>query len=139
MASTAAAWFEPGSSHVGFVVDKVELGQVFSEYFGFPCQSLLQQLFHSPLSIMWGWYDRQIVAAISSELSLIPLIISHFFPYYLVGSQLFVSDITTKHNTTTILLLILILYIARMEKRRHAYKVIVGKPEGNRDIDYAGG
>jgi hypothetical protein len=28
--------FEPGSSQVGFVVDKVALGQVFSEYFGFP-------------------------------------------------------------------------------------------------------
>jgi hypothetical protein len=24
---------------VGFVLDKVALGQVFSEYFGFPCQS----------------------------------------------------------------------------------------------------
>jgi hypothetical protein len=24
-------------SHVGFVVDKVALGQVFSKYFGFPC------------------------------------------------------------------------------------------------------
>jgi hypothetical protein len=24
---------------VGFVVDKMALGQVFSEYFGFPCQS----------------------------------------------------------------------------------------------------
>jgi hypothetical protein len=24
---------------VGFVVDKLVLGQVFSEYFGFPCQS----------------------------------------------------------------------------------------------------
>jgi hypothetical protein len=29
---------------VGFVVDKVALGQVFSEYFGFSCQSLLYQL-----------------------------------------------------------------------------------------------
>jgi hypothetical protein len=29
--------FEPGSGHVGFVVDKVALGQVFSEYFGSPC------------------------------------------------------------------------------------------------------
>jgi hypothetical protein len=28
--------FKPGSSHVGFVVGKVALGQVFSEYFGFP-------------------------------------------------------------------------------------------------------
>jgi hypothetical protein len=27
--------FEPVSGHVGFVVDKVTLGQVFSEYFGF--------------------------------------------------------------------------------------------------------
>jgi hypothetical protein len=25
--------------HVGFVVDKAALGQVYSEYFGFPCQS----------------------------------------------------------------------------------------------------
>jgi hypothetical protein len=25
--------------HVGFVVDNVALGLVFSEYFGFPCQS----------------------------------------------------------------------------------------------------
>jgi hypothetical protein len=32
----------PGFSygqHVGFVVDKAAMGQVFSEYFGFPCQS----------------------------------------------------------------------------------------------------
>jgi hypothetical protein len=32
--------------HVGFVVDKVALGQVFSEYFGFPCQSFHQFLHH---------------------------------------------------------------------------------------------
>jgi hypothetical protein len=30
-----------------FVVDKVALGQVFSEYFGFPCQSSFQQLLHN--------------------------------------------------------------------------------------------
>jgi hypothetical protein len=29
---------------VGFVVEKVALGQVFSEYFGFPCQSSFHQL-----------------------------------------------------------------------------------------------
>jgi hypothetical protein len=28
------------------MVDKVVLGQVFSEYFGFPCQSSLHQIFH---------------------------------------------------------------------------------------------
>jgi hypothetical protein len=31
--------FDPGSVHVGFVVDKVAMGHVFSEYFDFP-QSL---------------------------------------------------------------------------------------------------
>jgi hypothetical protein len=30
--------------HVVFVVDKAALGQVFSEYFGFPCQSFHQFL-----------------------------------------------------------------------------------------------
>jgi hypothetical protein len=29
------------------VVDKVALGQVFSEYFGFPCQSSFRQLLHN--------------------------------------------------------------------------------------------
>jgi hypothetical protein len=32
--------------HVGFAVDKAALGQVFSEYFGFPCQSFHQFLHH---------------------------------------------------------------------------------------------
>jgi hypothetical protein len=32
---------------MGFVVDKVALGQVFSEYFGFPCQSSFHQLLHN--------------------------------------------------------------------------------------------
>jgi hypothetical protein len=31
---------------VEFVVDKAALGQVFSEYFGFPCQSSFHQFFH---------------------------------------------------------------------------------------------
>jgi hypothetical protein len=31
---------------VGFVVDKVALGRVFSEYFGFPCQSSFHQILH---------------------------------------------------------------------------------------------
>jgi hypothetical protein len=34
----AAARVKPRSGHMGFVVDKVALGQVFSEYCGFPCQ-----------------------------------------------------------------------------------------------------
>jgi hypothetical protein len=31
---------------VGFVVNKVALGQVFSEDFGFPCQSSFHQIIH---------------------------------------------------------------------------------------------
>jgi hypothetical protein len=31
---------------VGFVVDKAALGQVFPDYFGFPCQPLHQFLHH---------------------------------------------------------------------------------------------
>jgi hypothetical protein len=44
---TAAARFDPGSGQVGFVVDKVALGQVLSKYFGFPCQSSFHQLLHN--------------------------------------------------------------------------------------------
>jgi hypothetical protein len=32
--------------HVGFVVGKTASGQVFSEYFGFPCQSFYQFFHH---------------------------------------------------------------------------------------------
>jgi hypothetical protein len=50
---------------VGFVVDKVALGQVFSEYFGFPCQSPFHQFLHkSPSPIIRGWYNRPVVAAV---------------------------------------------------------------------------
>jgi hypothetical protein len=44
---TAAAAFEAGCGHVGFVMDKMALGQVFSEYFSFPCQSSFHQLPHN--------------------------------------------------------------------------------------------
>jgi hypothetical protein len=44
---TAAAQVHVRVEHVGFVVDKAALGQVFSEYFGFPCQpSFHQFLYH---------------------------------------------------------------------------------------------
>jgi hypothetical protein len=39
--------FKTGSRHVGFVANKVALGQVFSEYFGFHCQSSFQQFLHN--------------------------------------------------------------------------------------------
>jgi hypothetical protein len=43
---TAVARVCVRAEHVVFVVDKVALGQVFSEYFGFPCQSSFHQFLH---------------------------------------------------------------------------------------------
>jgi hypothetical protein len=43
---TAAARVRARSGHVGFVVDKVALGQVFSVYFDFPCQSSFHKIVH---------------------------------------------------------------------------------------------
>jgi hypothetical protein len=43
---TAATWVRARVWQVGFMVEKVALEQVFSEYFGFPCQSLFQQILH---------------------------------------------------------------------------------------------
>jgi hypothetical protein len=44
---TAAARVRPRGWQVGFVVDKVASGQVFSEYFGFPCRNCaFHQLLH---------------------------------------------------------------------------------------------
>jgi hypothetical protein len=54
---------------VGFVVDKVAPGQVFSEYFGFPCQFSFHQLFHSHHHHPGL---EQLVVDVPSELSLTP-------------------------------------------------------------------
>jgi hypothetical protein len=53
------------SGHVGFVLDKVALGQVFSEYFGFPCQFSFHRLLHTGTI-------GQLVADVPSGLSLTP-------------------------------------------------------------------
>jgi hypothetical protein len=46
------------------VVDKVALGQVFSEYFGFPCPIFIPPISpQSPSPIIRGWYNRPVVAA----------------------------------------------------------------------------
>jgi hypothetical protein len=43
---TAAAWVGTRVWLCGIVVDKVALGQVSSENFGFPCQSSFHQILH---------------------------------------------------------------------------------------------
>jgi hypothetical protein len=60
----------PGSGHVGFVVDKVALGNVFSEFFGFPCQSSFHQLLHNHPYLSSGVGTiGPVVAAVPSRLS----------------------------------------------------------------------
>jgi hypothetical protein len=58
--------FDPGSVHVGFMVDKVALGQVFPpEYFGFPLSISFDrcsitwkktEIFFKPLERSWFWW-----------------------------------------------------------------------------------
>jgi hypothetical protein len=63
----------PGSrpGHVGFVVDEVAPGQVFSEYLSFPCQFSFHRLLHTHLSSGAGTIS-QLVAGVPSGLSLTP-------------------------------------------------------------------
>jgi hypothetical protein len=65
--------FYPRSGYMGFMVDKVALGQVFSEYFSFPYEFLFHRLLHNRhhLSSEAGT-TGQIVAAVPSVLSLTP-------------------------------------------------------------------
>jgi hypothetical protein len=65
--------FEPRSGHVGFVVDKVKLGQVFSECFGFPCQFSFHRLLHAHHLSSGADTIGQLVADVPSGLSLTPL------------------------------------------------------------------
>jgi hypothetical protein len=57
---------------VGFVVDKVALGQVFSEYFCFACQFSFHRLLHTHRLSFGAGTVGQIVADVPSELSLTP-------------------------------------------------------------------
>jgi hypothetical protein len=64
----------PGLGHVRFMVDKMALGQVFSEYFGFLFQSAFHQLLHNHHHLSSGAGTiGQTVAAVPRGLSLTPL------------------------------------------------------------------
>jgi hypothetical protein len=68
--------WKPGfasGQRVGFVVDKVALGQISSEYFGFPCQFSSHRLFHAHHHLSSGAGRRgPTVADVPSGLSLKP-------------------------------------------------------------------
>jgi hypothetical protein len=64
--------FEPRSGHVGFVVEKVALGQVLSEYFGFPCQFSFHRLLHTHHLSSGAGTIGQLMADVPSGLRLTP-------------------------------------------------------------------
>jgi hypothetical protein len=64
--------FEPRSGHAGFVVDKVALRQVFSEYFGLLCQFSFHRLLHTHHLSSGAGTIGQVVADVPSGLSLTP-------------------------------------------------------------------
>jgi hypothetical protein len=57
---------------MGFVVYKVALWQVFSEYFGFPCQFSFHRLLHTHNLSSGAGTIGQILADVTSGLSLTP-------------------------------------------------------------------
>jgi hypothetical protein len=70
---TTAALFESRSGHVGFVLDRVALGQVFSENFSFLCQFSFHWLLHIQHRLSSGAGTiGQLVADVPSGLSLTP-------------------------------------------------------------------
>jgi hypothetical protein len=82
--------FDPRSRHVGSVVDRVAPGQLFSEYFDFPCQFIFYQLLHAHHQSGAGKIG-QILADIPSGLSHQPhetkrikffIISPQYDPYY---------------------------------------------------------
>jgi hypothetical protein len=88
--------FEPGSRHVGFVVDKVPLGQVFSEYFDLPCQTSFHQLLHNHhrLSSGAGTVDQTVAAVPSGFSSLAALRIikkNNTIIYYIKNVMFYVT------------------------------------------------
>jgi hypothetical protein len=51
---TVEAEFVPGSVNVGFVMDKVVLGQVYSKLFGFPFQYHITVFLHTHITYHLG-------------------------------------------------------------------------------------
>jgi hypothetical protein len=46
---------------VGFVVNKVKVGQIFSKYFCFPCQTFYRTI------IILGWYNKPIITSVTVD------------------------------------------------------------------------
>jgi hypothetical protein len=63
--------FDPRLGNVGFVVNRVAMGRVFFEYFGFPCQFSFHRLLHIHHHLSsWAGTIGQLVADVPSGPSL---------------------------------------------------------------------
>jgi hypothetical protein len=96
--------FEPRSGPVGFVVNKVALEQVFSEYFGFPCQFSFHRLLHTYHLSSGAGIIGQTVADVPSGLSLTPpqettLELTLFRPHSFAPLVLFITDLDLREIT----------------------------------------
>jgi hypothetical protein len=69
---TAAVRVRSKVNHVGFVEDKVALGQVLSEYLGFCCQFSFHPLLHTHYLSSGAGTIGQLLADVPSGLSLTP-------------------------------------------------------------------
>jgi hypothetical protein len=69
---TAAALVRAQVKSYVFVVDKVAVGQVFSEYFGFPCQFSFHRMVDTHHLSSGAGTTGQLVADVQSGLSLTP-------------------------------------------------------------------
>jgi hypothetical protein len=70
---TLGPQFELGLRHVGYVLDRAALGQVSSEYFGFPCHSFIPPIApQSTLSIIQGRYNKPVAGCSNSGLGSTP-------------------------------------------------------------------
>jgi hypothetical protein len=71
---TAAARVRARVRSCGICGGQSGTGAGFLRVFRFPLPIFIPPISpQSPSSIIWGWYNRSVVAAISSELSLTPL------------------------------------------------------------------
>jgi hypothetical protein len=100
--------FESRLGHVGFVVGKVALGQVFPKHFGFPCQFSFHRLLHTH-HLSSGSDGHIAFSFYSLDPFLFYLTVSSFFffhfDHFTAGrtpwaSDQFVAGPLSKHRTT---------------------------------------
>jgi hypothetical protein len=87
---TAAARVRARVWQVVIVVDKVALGQVFSEYFGFPCQSSFHQILHHHNhlgQVQIGYSVADVLSGPSSILTIIRQSLHEYVTRYCIVYQ----------------------------------------------------